>query len=75
MITEMLMQRKKAKNCVQFMTSTFLTMSPILVLLICVSAMPTVKMETLCSRFYAVISGTSGDIDMGSSRECLKSKN
>ncbi len=27
---------------------------------------PTVKMETLCSRFYAVISGTNGDIDMGS---------
>ncbi len=26
----------------------------------------TVKMETLCSRFYAVISGTSGDINMGS---------
>ena len=24
----------------------------------------TVKMETLCSRFYAVISGTSGDINM-----------
>ncbi len=32
----------------------------------------TVKMETLCSRFYAVISGTSGDIDMGSSGECLE---
>ena len=32
---------------------------------------PTVKMETLCSRFYAVISGTSGDIDMGSPGECL----
>ncbi len=25
------------------------------------SVAPTVKMETLCSRFYAVISGTSGD--------------
>ncbi len=32
-------------------------------------------METLCSRFYAVISGMSGDIDMGSSGECLESKN
>ncbi len=32
-------------------------------------------METLCIRFYAVISGTSGDIDMGSSGECLESKN
>ena len=32
----------------------------------------TVKIETLCSRFYAVISGTSGAIDRGSSRECLK---
>ena len=31
-------------------------------------------METLCSRFYAVISGTSGDINMGSSGECLESK-
>ncbi len=28
--------------------------------------MTTVKMKTLCSRFYAVISGTSGDINMGS---------
>ena len=36
---------------------------------------PTVKMETLCSKFYAVISGTSGDIDVGSSGECLESKN
>ncbi len=35
---------------------------------------PTVKMETLCSRFYADISGTSGDIDMGSSGECRISK-
>ncbi len=35
----------------------------------------TVKMETLCSRFYAVISGTSGDINMGSSEECLELKN
>ncbi len=34
-----------------------------------------VKMETLCSKFYAVFSGTSGDIDMGSSGECLESKN
>ncbi len=33
----------------------------------------TVKMETLCGRFYAVISGTSGDINMGSSGECLES--
>ena len=32
-------------------------------------------METLCSRFYAVISGTSDDIDMGSLGECLGSKN
>ena len=31
-------------------------------------------METLCSQFYAVISGTSGDMDMGSSGECLESK-
>ena len=37
--------------------------------------MVTVKVETLCSRFFAVISGTSGDIDMGSSGECLESKN
>ncbi len=35
----------------------------------------TVKMEILCSRFYAVISGTSADIDVGSSGECLESKN
>ncbi len=35
----------------------------------------TVKMETLCSRFYAVISGMSGDINMRSSGECLESKN
>ena len=35
----------------------------------------TVKMETLCSRFYADISGTSGDINMGSSEECLELKN
>ena len=35
----------------------------------------TVKMETLCSRFYALISGTRGDIDMGSSGECLELKN
>ncbi len=35
----------------------------------------TVKMETLCSRFYADISGTSGDIIKGSSAECLESKN
>ena len=35
----------------------------------------TVKMQTLCSRFHAVISGTSGDISMGSSGECLESKN
>ncbi len=32
-------------------------------------------METLCSRFYAVVSGMIGDIDMGSSGECLESKN
>ncbi len=32
-------------------------------------------METLCSRFYAVISGTRSDINMGSSRECLELKN
>ncbi len=35
----------------------------------------TVKMETLRSRFYAVISGTSGDIDMASSGECLELNN
>ena len=34
-----------------------------------------VKMETLCSRFYAVIAGTSGDINVTSSGECLESKN
>ncbi len=28
--------------------------------------MSTVKMETLCSRFYAVISGTSDDINIRS---------
>ncbi len=33
----------------------------------------TVNMETLCSRFYAVISGTSVDINMGFSGECLES--
>ncbi len=32
-------------------------------------------METQCSRFYAVISGTSSDINMGSSRVCLELKN
>ncbi len=32
-------------------------------------------METLCSRFYAVISGTSGGIGMGSSGEGLEWKN
>ncbi len=29
-------------------------------------------METLCSRFYAIISGMNGDIDMGSSGECVE---
>ncbi len=32
----------------------------------------TVKMERLCSRSYAVMSGTSGDINMGSSGDCLE---
>ena len=34
-----------------------------------------VKMETLCRRFFADISVTGGHINMGSSRECLELKN
>ena len=36
--------------------------------------MTTVKMDTLWSRFYADISATGGNINMGSSGECLESQ-
>ncbi len=35
----------------------------------------TVKIKNLCSRFYAIMCKTSGDIDMWSSGECLETKN